>query len=166
MLNPRTTHKQLRLEVEANLLPNKDENEDSTDLAPWGFVFRINAFPDSPGFHSHITGRAFTPPAVNDIHSLCCPAKVSKAGLRALEEVARRSGIRVFSVDDHPLIRRGIVAVINRRTDMRVVARITLTDLRLSLNSPKELLLAQLCRQLSASNSGLAADGKGPTISP
>ena len=81
----RTDCKQLRLEVEANLLPNKDENEDSTDLALWGFVFRINAFPDSPGFHSHITGRAFTPAAVKDIHSPCCTAKFAEAGLRALE---------------------------------------------------------------------------------
>lgn len=62
MLNPRMTQravrtdcKRLRLDVETKLLPNKDENEDSTDLAPWGFVFRINAFPAAPGFHSHIT---------------------------------------------------------------------------------------------------------------
>ena len=35
-----------RLEVEANLPQNKDENEDSTNLEPWGFVFGINTFPD------------------------------------------------------------------------------------------------------------------------
>jgi len=35
----RTDCRQPRLDVEANLTPNKDENEDSTDLAPWGFVF-------------------------------------------------------------------------------------------------------------------------------
>src|ERR1700690_888569 len=92
----RTDCKQLRLEVEANLLPNKDENEDSPDLAPWGFVFPINAFPDSPGFHSHITGRAFTQAAIRDIHSPWCPAKFAKAGLRALEVVAGKSRIRVL----------------------------------------------------------------------
>jgi DNA-binding NarL/FixJ family response regulator len=112
------------------------------------------------------------------VPSEICQSRTSSAG-----GVARKSRIHVLSVDDHLLIREGIVAVIKGQTDMQVVAQvsngheavecfgrhmpdITLMDLRLSLNSPKVLLLAQLCRQLSASNSGLAAGGKGSTISP
>jgi DNA-binding NarL/FixJ family response regulator len=37
--------------------------------------------------------------------------------------VAERSSIRVFSVDDHPLLREGIAAIINNEPDMTMVAQ-------------------------------------------
>jgi CheY-like chemotaxis protein len=94
---------------------------------------------------------------------MCQGRTLSAAG------VVMKNRIRVLSVDDHPLIREGIATVVNGQPDMQVVAQasngheavecfgrhrpdITVMDLRLSLNSPKELLLAQLCRQLSGSN--------------
>lgn len=40
--------------------PEEGENEDLTQFAPLGFVFRINAFQISLRFHSQISGRAFT----------------------------------------------------------------------------------------------------------
>jgi DNA-binding NarL/FixJ family response regulator len=67
--------------------------------------------------------------------------------------------IRVFSVDDHPLLREGIAAIINNQTDMRMVAQastggeaiqmfrqhrpdVTLMDLRLPDMSGIDALIA------------------------
>jgi hypothetical protein len=57
MLNPRMTQravrtdcKQLRLDLESKLLPNKDENEDSTDLAPWVLCFESMPLQMRPDF--------------------------------------------------------------------------------------------------------------------
>jgi DNA-binding NarL/FixJ family response regulator len=70
-----------------------------------------------------------------------------------------QSPIRVFSVDDHPLLREGIAAIINNQPDMRVVAQaseggeairafgqhrpdVTLMDLRLPDMSGIDALIA------------------------
>lgn len=37
--------------------------------------------------------------------------------------MSEQSGIRVLSVDDHPLMREGIAAIVNSRTDMKIVAQ-------------------------------------------
>ena len=38
-------------------------------------------------------------------------------------EMSERVRIRVFSVDDHPLLREGIAAIINNQADMTMVAQ-------------------------------------------
>ena len=70
-----------RLEVEANLPGNNDENNDSTRSNPGVLSFESMPFQISPGFHSQITGGAFTPAAVTGIHNTWCPAKCASAGL-------------------------------------------------------------------------------------
>jgi DNA-binding NarL/FixJ family response regulator len=73
--------------------------------------------------------------------------------------MSAQSRIRVLSVDDHPLVREGITAIINNQTDMQVVAQaanakdaleqyrkhapdVTLMDLRLPDTSGIEALIA------------------------
>src|SRR5262245_85180 len=70
-----------------------------------------------------------------------------------------QSRIRVFSVDDHPLLREGIAAIINNQPDMQIVAQaatgsesiqmfrqhqpdVTLMDLRLPDMSGIEAMIA------------------------
>src|SRR5277367_5313532 len=49
-----------------------------------------------------------------------CQSRTSSAGA-----VARKGRIRVFRVDDHILIREGIVVVINGQTEMQAVAQVS-----------------------------------------
>ncbi len=44
------------------------------------------------------------------------------APVRAIKSIAKQSNIRVLSVDDHPLFREGIAAVINNQPDMLLVS--------------------------------------------
>src|SRR5580704_2134855 len=74
-------------------------------------------------------------------------------------EMSERTRIRVFSVDDHPLLREGIAAIINNQADMSMVAQaassqdaveqyrkhkpdVTLMDLRLPDRSGIETMIA------------------------
>src|SRR5260370_41643444 len=74
-------------------------------------------------------------------------------------EVSSQARIRVFSVDDHPLLREGIAAIINHQPDMLMVAQaanshdaveqfrkhkpdVTLMDLRLPDRSGIETMIA------------------------
>jgi hypothetical protein len=77
----RTDCNQPWLEVEANLLAHKNENEDSTNRGPGVLSLESMPFQVSPGFHPQITERAFTPAAVRDTHCPCCLANFAKAGL-------------------------------------------------------------------------------------
>src|SRR5215813_12290233 len=80
----------------------------------------------------------------------------TRKGVTSMSDQAR---IRVFSVDDHPLLREGIAAIINSQADMEMVAQaangseaiqmyrqqrpdVTLLDLRLPDMSGIEVLIA------------------------
>lgn len=115
-------------------------------------------FQISPGFDSQMTGRAFTQ-RQSEIPIIHAAQRNLPSRTLNVAGVVMKSSIRVLSVDDHPLIRDGIVAVINGQPDMEVVAQasnaheavecfgryrpdITLMDLRLPDTSGIEATIA------------------------
>ena len=48
------------------------------------------------------------------VDSGCSPRRVAMSGISSL--------IRILSVDDHPILRKGVAAVVNAEPDMKLVA--------------------------------------------
>src|SRR6267378_7945506 len=119
----RTDCKQLPPRSRGQPPPEQRRKRAFDKLRIWVLSLESMPFQISPGFHPQITDRAFTPAAVRDTHSPCCLAQLAQSRTFSAPGVVMKSHIRVLSVDDLPVIREGIVAVINGQPDMQVEAQ-------------------------------------------